>query len=113
MSKKTGRLTKIEKFYIDNNPDIEASTIAQDLGRTERVVKNRRASNPTEPKGHIVKTNHYPKAETIKDLMGHKENRGVTIMSPEASEVADHTRHKRVNVPERNANSIHVINKDK
>ena len=45
--------------------------------------------------------------------MGHKENRGVTIMSPEASEVADHTRHKRVNVPERNANSIHVINKDK
>ena len=115
MSKKTGRLTKVEKFYIDNNPDMEISAIAKDLGRTEKVVKNRRKSNPSEPsdsEGHVVKTNHYPK-HPYKDMLGHKENRGVTIMSPEASEIADKTRHKRVNVPERNANSIHVINKDK
>ena len=109
MSKKTGRLTKVEKFYIDNNPSMEASAIAKDLGRTKKVVDNRRTASPPEDRGHITTTNHYPKAEGVKQLMAGDEKRGVTIMTPEASEVADSTRHLRVDVPERNANSIHVI----
>ena len=38
MAKKTGKLTKVEKFYIENNFDIEASKIAKDLNRSEASV---------------------------------------------------------------------------
>ncbi|MAF25437.1 hypothetical protein CL634_07675 [bacterium] len=114
-SYKTGRLTKVEKFYIDNNLEMSVSDVAKDLNRTKKIVEKRRSSN--EPsKGHITKANHYPKTKTINDLMGHKESRGVTIMTPEASEVADATRAKRLsemNIADRHKGSIHIIKEDK
>lgn len=116
MSKhKTGKLTKIEKFYIDNNLDMSVSDLAKDLNRTETIVEKHRPSSDT-PQGHITKANHYPKTKTVNDLMGHKESRGVTIMSPEASQIADETRAKRLskmNIADRHKGSIHIIKEDK
>ena len=108
---KTGKLTKIEKFYIDNNLDMSVSDLAKDLNRTKKIVENYRPSSDT-PQGHITKANHYPKTKTVNDLMGHKEDRGVTIMTPEASEVADEVRVKRlseVHISDRHKNAIHII----
>ncbi len=109
--KKTGRLTKVEKFYIENNTDKSAEDIAKDLNRSKSTVT--KYLDDSRDTGHVDSVKDPDSNHTVGDLMGHKEDRGVTIMTPEASEVADNTRHKRVNVPERNANSIHVINKDK
>ena len=39
MSKKTGRLTKVEKFYIEHNPDLDSSDLARDLNRTKSFVE--------------------------------------------------------------------------
>ena len=44
------------------------------------------------------------------ELFGHKEDRGVTIMTQAASEVADGTRQGRVNQSKRHQNAIHIIN---
>ena len=38
MTKKTGKLTKVEKFYIENNTDKTAEDIAKDLNRTKSSV---------------------------------------------------------------------------
>ena len=39
MSKKTGKLTKVEKFYIENNSDKSISELAKELNRSETSVK--------------------------------------------------------------------------
>ena len=114
-SYKTGRLTKVEKFYIDNNLEMSVSDVAKDLNRTEKIVEKHRPSDDPS-KGHITKANHYPKTKTMNDLMGHKESRGVTIMTPEASQIADETRAKRLskmNIADRHKGSIHIIKEDK
>ena len=110
MSKKTGRLTKVEKFYIENNPHMESSAIAKDLGRTKASVEKYRTNNPVEKKGHITTTNHYPKADTVKQLFARKEESGVTVMTPEASEATDNIRRKELS--KRNKDSIHKIKED-
>ena len=104
MSKKTGKITKIEKFYIENNPNLDAGDLAKDLNRSVTFVKK-----------HIKKadTSHVDTAQeekTINELFGHKEDRGVTIMTPAASEVADETRQSRINQSKRHQNAIHIIN---
>ena len=105
MSKKTGKITKVEKFYIENNSNETVEGIAKDLNRSVSFVKKHSA----------VDTGH---TDTIQDeksnvgeLMGHKEGRGVTIMTPAASEVADETRPTRVKIQQRHKNAIHIIKK--
>ena len=39
MSKKKGKLTKVETFYIDNNSNKDVSELAKDLNRTESTIK--------------------------------------------------------------------------
>ena len=107
MSKKTGKITKVEKFYIDNNPSLDASDLAKDLNRSVAFVEK-----------HIKKvdTGHVDVAQEKKsasELFGHKEDRGVTIMTPAASEVADETRSSRINISSKHQNAIHVIKPDK
>jgi|TARA_B100000519_G_scaffold202941_1_gene223129 predicted transcriptional regulator len=107
MSKKTGKLTKVEKFYIDNNSDKTVEEIASDLNRTANAVKK-----------HIEKTTgHVDSAQNekadISDLFGHKEGRGVTVMTQAASEVADDSRKGRVNISKKHQQAIHIINPDK
>tara|TARA_R110002020_G_scaffold271671_5_gene486868 strand:- start:995 stop:1321 length:327 start_codon:yes stop_codon:yes gene_type:complete len=104
MSKKTGKITKVEKFYIENNPDLDASDLAKDLNRSVAFVKKHVKKVDT---GHVDTTQEE---RTANELFGHKEDRGVTIMTPAASEVADETRQGRINQSKRHQNAIHIIN---
>ena len=108
MSKKTGKLTKVEKFYIENNTEKDTGEIAKDLNRTKASVEKHLAK---EGLSH-VDSNQEEKAP-ISELFGHKEDRGVTIMTPAASEVSDETRGSRVNKSNRHQNAIHIIKPDK
>ena len=104
MSKKTGKLNKVEKFYIENSTDKDVAEIAKDLNRTEASVKKHvTSSKDTE---HVSEATS--KSDDIGDLMGHKEGRGVTVMTPAASELSDETRSSRIS-SKRHGNSIHKI----
>ena len=39
MSKKSGPLTTVEKFYIDNNQDKNVKELAKDLNRNQKIVR--------------------------------------------------------------------------
>ncbi len=107
MAKKTGKLTKVEKFYIENYFDIEASKIAKDLNRSETSVAKHIDS--LDKKSHTTEAKSNP--SDVSNLMGHKEGRGVTIMTPAASERGDNTRSSRTGKAERHQTAIHTIKK--
>jgi len=105
MSKKTGKLTKVEKFYIDNHPNSNVADLAKDLNRTEKCISN----HVEKDTGHTAPTRDNEDESSVSDLMGRKEDRGVTIMTQAASELADETRPQRIEETSRYKNSIHVI----
>ena len=106
MSKKTGKISKVEKFYIDNNPDLDASDLSKDLNRSVSFIKKHTKSVDT---GHIDTVED--KKSDLSKLMGHKgKDRGVTVMTPAASERSDDTREGRMNQSHRHQNAIHIIN---
>lgn len=77
---KTGPLSKVEAYYIDGHFDsIDAPEIAEDLNRAVKTVEN------------YIKKNHKKNKE--KNPMGAGEHfirqKGVTIMSENASTIAD------------------------
>ena len=109
MSNKTGRLTKIEKFYIANNLDKDLETLSKDLNRTKAAVKKHVES--LKDTSHTTTTRDDEETQSVSDLMGRKEDRGVTIMTQAASQVADSTRAKRLNTAG-NQDSIHIIKQD-
>ena len=105
MTKKTGKLTKVEKFYIENNTDKTAEEIAKDLNRAKSSVDKHIKT--------LDRSSHTSEAKSDPDesgLMGHKEGRGVTIMTPAASERGAATRSSRTS-KSRHQNAIHTIKK--
>ena len=107
--KKTGRLNKVEKFYIENNPDKSVEDLAKDLNRSEAVIN--KCVNKNRDSG-LLDTVQDEKS-TVGELRGHKEDRGVTIMTPAASELSDETRLDGVKSSSRYDNAIHIIKQDK
>ena len=107
MTKKTGKLTKVEKFYIENNTDKTTEEIAKDLNRTKASV--------TKHIDSLGKKSHTSEAKSnpsdVSSLMGHKEGRGVTVMTPAASERGDETRSSRTTKAQRHQAAIHTIKK--
>ena len=88
MSKKTGPLNRVEKFYIDNHSDKNVKDIAEDLNRNQKVISKYLDSKPETE--HTSKAQDEQKETMIAgELFGHKEGRGVTVMTPAASETAD------------------------
>tara|TARA_R100001163_G_scaffold61502_1_gene51553 strand:+ start:1639 stop:1971 length:333 start_codon:yes stop_codon:yes gene_type:complete len=92
--KKSGKLTKVEKFYIENNLDKDIADISNDLNRTESAV-NKYIDSIEEEKdtGHIASSKQD---SDVSNLMGYND-RGSTVMTPAASERSDDTRTTRVN----------------
>jgi len=85
MSKKSGPLNKAEKFYLDNN-EASAQELAEDLNRSEKVIKAYLKS--TEKSDDFSSHN-------VGNLMGSKTGsgrKGVSIMTPAASELSDVTK---------------------
>ena len=107
--KKTRRLNKVEKFYIENNTDKSVEDLAKDLNRSEAVIN--KYVNEKGGSGHLDSV--QDEKSTVGELMGHKENRGVTIMTPAASELADETRSSNEQGSSRYDNAIHIIKQDK
>lgn len=107
MTKKTGKFTKVEKFYIENNADKSIEEIAKDLNRTKASV----SKHVKTPLTNTHLSEAKPKDSDVGNLMGHKEGRGVTIMTPAASELSDDTRGSRISQNSRHQNSIHTIKK--
>ena len=102
--KKTGQLTKVEKFYIDNNSDKAVDEIAADLNRSNSIVDKYLSSTDVDKK---------PEDTQVQNLFARKEDRGVTIMTPAASQVSDETRPSRIAPEPSHHNAIYIINKDK
>ena len=79
MSKK-GPLSKVEKFYIENNIESDVDTISKDLGRSSSIVLKYIEANCPKDDPRII---------NVGDLMAKKKERGVTIMTESASAAAD------------------------
>ena len=107
-NKKTGKLTKVEKFYIENNLDKPTEEVAKDLNRTKASVEKFVSEISEDSHSHITEAK---KDQDVGDLMGRKEDRGVTIMSPAASQLADETRGNRINKSTKHNDAIHIIKK--
>jgi len=85
-AKNKGPLTKVEKFYIENNRDKKVSDVAKDLDRTTKTVAKHIDSIDV-GKGHIAKSKN--EGEDVGDLMAKNERYGVSIMTQEASMAGD------------------------
>ena len=109
MSKK-GKLTKVEKFYIENNQNKDLKEVAKDLDRTLASVT--KYSESLVDTKHVTKTRDNEEQSSVSDLMGRKEDRGVTIMTQAASELSDEGRSKRKQQSSKYKNSIFVIKKE-
>jgi len=100
---KTGALTKVEKFYIENNFDkMTINELSKELDRSIKIV----GKYVTTVQGEL-KENPPPEktTEEIKNeaqmfqLMGRHERKGqhvATVMTKAASELADATRPGRI-----------------
>lgn len=88
---KSGRLTKVEICYIDNNLDKSAAEIAADLDRTESAIQKHLDKIPEETKTEAKKLQSQ-----MMSLIGRRK--GSVIMTPAASELADATKTKRNNL---------------
>ena len=94
---KRGPLTKIDKFYLDNNLDGGVKELSVELDRSQKFIRSYIKENRTEEQ-----------PTPVGDLMGHHQQRdGITVMTPPASELSDELR--SVKETERNASIIHKI----
>lgn len=97
---KRGRLSKVEKYYIEGNTNLPITELAEALDRGEDIVQKHINSikpptqSTTQPKENVDEDE--PK---FFKLMGRKkrgEQNVATVMTPAASEHADSTRSQRV-----------------
>tara|TARA_R110002020_G_scaffold846_5_gene4199 strand:+ start:552 stop:881 length:330 start_codon:yes stop_codon:yes gene_type:complete len=104
-AKNKGPLTKVEKFYIDNNKDKKVEELAEDLSRTEKAIKKHLDTVATSNE-----TNHIAKAKsdspTAADMMIKNERYGVSIMTQEASMSGDESKSKSSKL---NPNFVHKM----
>ena len=106
MSKKSGPLNRVEKFYIDNHSDRDVKELAEDLNRNQKIISKYLDSKPETT--HTSQAQDKKKEKVIAgELFGHKEGRGVTVMTPAASETADASKSTTLNP--HNSSCIHKI----
>jgi len=95
MSKRKGPLSKVDKFYIDNNPDLTAEELASDLDRSVNAVCKHLLRNGLQSKAKSKHVSAIKKDDTttvVGDLLVSKtasQRKGVTVMTPAASELSD------------------------
>ena len=77
---KKGPLSKVEKFYIENNIESDIETISKDLKRSVSIVSKYIEENCDKADPRII---------NVGDLMAKKKDRGVTIMTESASAASD------------------------
>ena len=91
---KKGPLSKAEKFYIENHLSLDVKILCRDLDRTQAAVNK---FVGTLPKKEVVTTSKQgekpvaPKPN-ISDQFARNKEGGATIMTPNASVMADDKR---------------------
>tara|TARA_B100000029_G_scaffold480239_1_gene528065 strand:- start:1175 stop:1504 length:330 start_codon:yes stop_codon:yes gene_type:complete len=89
-AKNKGPLTKVEKFYIDNNKNKKIEELAEDLSRTKKTIKKYLDTIvDSSEASHIAKAKSD--SPTAGDMMLKNERYGVSIMTQEASMNGDAT----------------------
>ena len=98
---KKGPLSNKEKQFIDNNLSMETEGIAQELGRSVKVVSN------------YIETKSAKETSPTHELFVRKPDRGVTVMTEAASIVGDENKSIRAtSSPKRYQGIIHKIKED-
>jgi len=99
---KRGKLSSIEKFYIEGNANLPVDDIATELDRSVNIVQKHLDAVTTKPAKKTKvkkKAQKQPKDPQFQQLMGRKERKGekvATVMTRSASELADDQRPKRL-----------------
>lgn len=112
MPKKTGPLTKVEKFYLDNHSDSSAKELAEELNRTQTVVSKYIKSIPVSEDEDVGSEEENIK---VGDLMARNTKRGVATMTEAASMLADAKKpnySKNKKEDNRYSKVIHTIKKE-
>lgn len=78
-SRKSTTLSKADKFYIDNNSELSLSELANDVGKTQKLIKEH------------LSTTQADSGRTVDSLMG-KGASGAVVMTEAASSLADDKR---------------------
>jgi len=108
MSKKSGPLNRVEKFYIDNHSDKGVKDLAEELNRNQKVISKYLGGKPE--KATTSEAQDEGKENVIAgELFGHKDGRGVTIMTPAASEQADSFKSNTLLKKSESSSCIHRI----
>jgi hypothetical protein len=83
-TKNKGPLTKVEKFYLENNPDLSSKQLAQDIGRTAKAIEKHLGSLKKDDE-YITQSKNETSDDVAGDLMSRNEKYGVTVMNEQAS----------------------------
>ena len=96
---KKGPLSKSEKEFIDKNLSQDLESLSKELNRSTSIIQ-KYMDGSAKPKRQ---TNTY-------NLFARKEDRGVTIMTQQASIASDENKDSRAaSTPERHKKAIHKI----
>ena len=99
---KKGPLSKTEKKFIDDNLSNDVGNLSKELNRSVSIIQK------------YIDSSAKPKtASNTYDLFARKEDRGVTVMTQEASMASDgKTVDSEATTPKRHRNAIHKIRGD-
>lgn len=75
-SKTPATLSKADKFYIDNNSELSLSELSNDIGKTQKLIKEH------------LSTTQIDSERTVDSLLG-KGARGAVVMTEAASSLTD------------------------
>ena len=88
---RTGRLSILEKEYLDKNSDVEIDKLCKKLKRTREAVMTYLGVTDE------VESEPAPKKESfVKELFAKKKDRGVVVMTEAASMYMDERKKSRV-----------------
>jgi hypothetical protein len=94
---KKGPLSKVEKYYIENNTQQSVEDLSKTLDRSEKIVQ-----------GFLSKIKEEDKTTISSELYARDSNKVATIMTEAASMAADESR-KKSSTPKRYKAVIHKI----
>ena len=97
---KKGPLSKVEKYYIENNNQQPLEELAKTLDRSEKIVQ-----------GFLSKIKSETTTTMSSELYARDSNKVATIMTEAASMAADESR-KKTSTPKRYKAVIHKIKED-
>ena len=97
---KKGPLSKVEKYYIENNSKSDIADLAKDLDRSEIIISK-----------HLNNIKKETKTPDSSNLYARDSNKVATIMTEAASMAADESR-KNTSAPKRYNEVIHKIKED-